>query len=64
MMMKKKLMAWLAVGALTLGTLVAGCGSDKTAQKAAAPKMDKVSITYVQAPLNVPSIVEKSQPEL
>ncbi|WP_281520107.1 ABC transporter substrate-binding protein [Acidaminococcus timonensis] len=60
MMMKKKLMALLAVGALTLGALVAGCGSDKTAQKAAAPKMDKVSITYVQAPLNVPSIVEKA----
>ncbi len=61
MMMKKKLMALLAVGALTLGALVAGCGNDKTAQKkAAAPKMDKVSITYVQAPLNVPSIVEKA----
>lgn len=61
MMMKKKLMALLAVGALTLGALVAGCGNDKTAQKqAAAPKVDKVSITYVQAPLNVPSIVEKA----
>ena len=60
MSLKKKLSVLLACCLVAAGTLAAGCGSDKSAQKAAAPKVDKVSITYVQAPLNVPSIVEKA----
>ncbi|MCI7195508.1 MAG: NrtA/SsuA/CpmA family ABC transporter substrate-binding protein, partial [Acidaminococcus fermentans] len=59
MSLKKKLSVVLACCLVAAGALAAGCGSDKAAQKA-APKMDKVSITYVQAPLNIPSIVEKA----
>ena len=59
MSLKKKLSVVLACCLVAAGALAAGCGSDKSAQKA-APKMDKVSITYVQAPLNIPSIVEKA----
>lgn len=59
--MKKKIV--LLAAALCALFLSAGCGSEtKPAQKAAkAPALEKVSITYVQAPLNVPSIVEKAQ---
>ncbi|WP_337470263.1 NrtA/SsuA/CpmA family ABC transporter substrate-binding protein, partial [Acidaminococcus fermentans] len=59
MSLKKKLSVVLACCLVAAGALAAGCGSDKSAQKT-APKMDKVSITYVQAPLNIPSIVEKA----
>lgn len=60
--MKKKTLMALATGCLLmLGGLFTGCGSEKAAQKPKAPAVEKVSITYVQAPLNVPSIVEKAQ---
>ena len=44
--------------------LITGCGQSKSAAptpKASAPTVKKVVVTYVQAPLNVPSIVEKGQ---
>ena len=41
-----------------------GCGQTKTAapaKEAAAPKPSTLHITYVKAPLNIPSIIEKKQ---
>ncbi len=48
---------------LITGALLTGCGGTKTPEKAkpAAPAMKKIVATYVQAPLNVPSIVEKQK---
>lgn len=46
------LVALLAVGAV-------GCGNQKEEKKQAA--LEQVTVTYVKAPLNVPSIVEKHQ---
>ena len=59
--MKKLHSLFLAVCCLAAAALLGGCGSSTTSQKPSAPSVDKVSITYVQAPLNVPSIVEKAQ---
>ncbi|MBO9553341.1 NrtA/SsuA/CpmA family ABC transporter substrate-binding protein [Cellulomonas sp.] len=62
----------LAVALALAGALLAGCsaagpdrasGTDPVAPSAAAtsaaPEIDKVAVTYVTAPLNVPSIVER-----
>lgn len=59
--MKKLHSLFLAVCCLAAAALLGGCGSSTTSQKPSAPSVNKVSITYVQAPLNVPSIVEKAQ---
>lgn len=50
--MKRRLFALIALAALLLG--ISGC-----AQSASLP--DKVVVTYVKAPLNVPSMVERDQ---
>jgi sulfonate transport system substrate-binding protein len=54
----KKLLA--LIGTVVLSLSLTACGGKKEASKPAVKKIDKVSITYVQAPLNVPSIVEKA----
>lgn len=56
--MKKKLLV-LAAALLTLGIL-AGC-SDVGEKKATGTTVKKIVMTYVQAPLNVPSIVQKER---
>ena len=48
------------LGALTATLVLTACGGKEAAKPEPAKKVDKVSITYVQAPLNVPSIVEKA----
>lgn len=48
--MLKKIVAAAAMGVMLL---VAGCGKEKTT----VPK--EINITYVKAPLNIPSILEK-----
>lgn len=56
--MKKNLL--VALGMLMLALFViTGCGNEEP--KTAAPTVNKVVMTYVQAPLNVPSIVEKER---
>lgn len=53
------------IAALALNLVITGCGGDtKKAAAPAAPKLKKVVTTYVQAPLNVPSIVEKNKKNL
>ena len=49
----------LPMGILALGLLIAGCGGDS--KKAEVPDLKELRITYVKAPLNIPSIVEKKQ---
>ena len=59
--MKKASKIFLAL-ALLFSLISTGCGgSTKPAAKPAAPKVKKVIATYVQAPLNVPSILEKNK---
>ena len=48
------------LGMLALGLTLTACSTNKDTKKATPKKHEKVSITYVQAPLNVPSIVEKA----
>ena len=48
------------LGMLALGLTLTACSTNKDTKKATPKKPEKVSITYVQAPLNVPSIVEKA----
>mgnify|MGYP001419061182 CR=1 FL=1 len=50
--MLKKIVAAAAMGVMLL---VAGCGKEKTT----VPK--EINITYVKAPLNIPSILEKNR---
>lgn len=50
--MLKKIIAAAAVGTMLL---IAGCGKEKTT----VPK--EINITYVKAPLNIPSILEKNK---
>lgn len=58
--MKKNVLVLMAM-VMTLLLLV-GCGADKQEKKAEyRPTVKKVVMTYVQAPLNVPSIVEKER---
>lgn len=58
--MKKKLLA-LLLACMALTALLAGCGGDvkAPAKKAAAP-LKELKVTYVKAPLNIPSIVDKT----
>ena len=58
--MKKKLLA-LLLACMTLTALLAGCGGDAKApaKKASAP-LKELKVTYVKAPLNIPSIVDKT----
>ncbi len=56
--MKKNLLVALGMLLLTL-FVITGCGQEE--QKPATPAVNKVVMTYVQAPLNVPSIVEKER---
>ena len=65
--MKKQMSKWVAgllVGLMTL--TAAGCGSKDNAPAAdgqqAESALKQVAVTYVKAPLNVPSIVEKIKP--
>ena len=56
--MRKNLL--IALGLLMLALLVlTGCGKEEA--KPTAPTVNKVVMTYVQAPLNVPSIVAKDR---
>lgn len=54
----KKLLASILVAALGAATLT-GCG--KTDGKEQASSLDKITMTYVTSPLNVPSIVDKEE---
>ncbi len=55
----KKIIA-LALSVVMILAL-AGCGSSETDEAQNSFTVDKVTMTYVKAPLNVPSIVEKAQ---
>ncbi|MBQ9697611.1 MAG: NrtA/SsuA/CpmA family ABC transporter substrate-binding protein [Acidaminococcaceae bacterium] len=58
--MKKKLLA-LLLTCMTLTALLAGCGGDaKAPEKKAAAPLKELKVTYVKAPLNIPSIVDKT----
>ena len=56
MTVNKKILATITL-CLFIALSAAGCNSQKPAAKAELPKT--IHITYVKAPLNVPSIVEK-----
>ena len=58
--MKNKLIA-LLLTLFTLTALLAGCGGSapKAPEKKAAVPLKEIKITYVKAPLNIPSIVDK-----
>lgn len=56
----KKRLYWLVAMAMTL-LLMVGCGGKQKKKEAYKPTVKKVVATYVQAPLNVPSIVEKEK---
>ena len=59
--MLKKTLALAATAALSLGAL-AGCAASAASEAPdapAAPTVDEVTVTYVTAPLNVPSITER-----
>lgn len=49
----------LPIVILAIGLLLAGCGANS--KKTEAPDLKEMRITYVKAPLNIPSIVEKQQ---
>ena len=53
--MLKKTLAFATAAAVSLGAL-AGCTASAASE---APRVDKVAVTYVTAPLNVPSITER-----
>ena len=53
--MLKKIIVAAAMGTMLL---IAGCGKEKTA----VPK--EINITYVKAPLNIPSILEKNREKI
>ena len=58
--MKNKLIA-LLLTLFTLTALLAGCGGStpKAPEKKAAAPLKELKVTYVKAPLNIPSIVDK-----
>ena len=60
MNMKNKLIA-LLLTLFTLTALLAGCGGSapKAPEKKTAAPLKEIKITYVKAPLNIPSIVDK-----
>jgi len=53
--MKKKIISLIMVTCMTV-TALAGCGNSKTEEQP-----DKLTFTYVTAPLNIPSIVERAE---
>jgi len=53
--MLKKTLAFATAAAVSLGAL-AGCAASTASQ---TPTIDKVAVTYVTAPLNIPSITER-----
>ena len=59
--MKKKLIA-LLLTLFTLSAILAGCGGSapKAPEKKAVAPLKEIKITYVKAPLNIPSIVDKN----
>jgi len=59
--MKNKLIA-LLLTLFTLTAVLAGCGSSapKAPEKKAAAPLKELKVTYVKAPLNIPSIVDKN----
>ena len=61
MNMKNKLIA-LLLALFTLAALLAGCGGSapKAPEKKAAAPLKELKVTYVKAPLNIPSIVDKN----
>lgn len=59
--MNKKLIA-LGLSVLTAFTLLTGCATDK--KEASAPPIKELKVTYVKAPLNIPSIVDKNNQTL
>ncbi len=59
--MNKKLIA-LGLSVLTAFTLLTGCVTDK--KEAATPPIKELKVTYVKAPLNIPSIVDKNNQTL
>ncbi len=56
--MLKKSLAFATAAALSLAAL-AGCTASAASQAPAASTVDKVAVTYVTSPLNVPSITER-----
>ena len=56
--MLNKTLAFAIAAALSLGAL-AGCTASATSEVPSAPTVDRVAVTYVTAPLNVPSITER-----
>ena len=56
--MLNKTLAFAIAATLSLGAL-AGCTASATSEVPSAPTVDKVAVTYVTAPLNVPSITER-----
>ena len=53
---------WLSLLAVLSISVASACGTDQDSEKAESPyTVDKVQATYVQSPLNVPSIVEKEK---
>ena len=54
----KKALSLLLISTLLLAL---GCGTAKTPAPKSAPKPTALRITYVKAPLNIPSIIEKKQ---
>jgi sulfonate transport system substrate-binding protein len=59
--MKNKLIA-LLLTLFTLSAILAGCGGSapKAPEKKAVAPLKEIKITYVKAPLNIPSIVDKN----
>ena len=58
--MNQKLVSSIGIAALLFLPLLAGCGKNSAPLSTpSAPKPTSLSITYVKAPLNVPSIIEK-----
>jgi len=59
--MKNKLIA-LLLTLFTLTAILAGCGNSapKAPEKKAAAPLKELKVTYVKAPLNIPSIVDKN----
>ena len=59
--MKRKFLA-LLLTLITITAVLAGCGGSapKAPEKKAAAPLKELKATYVKAPLNIPSIVDKA----
>ncbi len=55
--MKKLIYLILAIAMMTI---IAGCGNGGSEKKADAKPIKELNVTYVKAPLNIPSIVDKA----